>query len=78
MLDEPQRRGTSGLVSGRRAVEQLLTSSKGAQKVLIVRDRADDAAVARIRKLAGLGNVPVRLVEREEVDRVAKGLNHQG
>ncbi|MEA2487663.1 MAG: rRNA (guanosine2251-2-O)-methyltransferase [Actinomycetota bacterium] len=77
-MAEPQRGGTSGLVSGRRAVEELLASGNGAQKILIVRDRAGGDAVARIRKLAGERDVPVRIVPKEEVERVAEGLNHQG
>jgi 23S rRNA (guanosine2251-2'-O)-methyltransferase len=77
-MAEPQQRGTSGLVSGRRAVEELLASGSGAQKILIVKDRAGDAAVARIRRLAVEQDVPVRIVPKGEVDRVAVGLNHQG
>ena len=78
MSSEAQERGTSGVVSGRRAVEELLASGNSPQKVLIARDRAAGNTFARIRKLADAHHVPVRLVPKEEVDRVAADLNHQG
>lgn len=78
MPDAPQRRGSSEVVSGRRAVEELLGGGGGAQKVLIARDRASASSLGRIRRLAEARSIPVRVVPRDELDRVARDLNHQG
>lgn len=66
------------VLPGRRPVIELLRSGAGAEKVLIARELDPSKTIAEIRKLAQGAAVPVRVVPRTEVDRLAGGSNHQG
>lgn len=77
-MSGPRHSETSGLVSGRRAVEELLATGATAERILIARERASAPALARIRTLAKEHDVPIRAVPKTEVDKVARDLNHQG
>lgn len=67
-----------GLVTGRRAVLELLRAGKGAERVYLAQDLAPSHALGEIRHRAAQAAVPVRSVPKAELDRLAGGLNHQG
>jgi 23S rRNA (guanosine2251-2'-O)-methyltransferase len=74
---EKHKTETSVLV-GRRPVLELLRSGRAAERVLIANHMRPSPVVAEIRRRAESLAVPVRFVPRDEIERVAKGLNHQG
>jgi 23S rRNA (guanosine2251-2'-O)-methyltransferase len=47
-------------------------------RVLIAKESATTAPVTEINKRAVAASIPVRVVPRVEIDRLAEGLNHQG
>lgn len=57
---------------------ELLRAGKPAEKILIQRGLAPSSLLAEIRKRAAEVAVPVRVVPRSEIDRVAPGIHHQG
>lgn len=63
---------------GRRPVLELLRAGGGVDRILIARELDPSRVVGDIRRLASDASVPVRTVPRAEVDRVARGGNHQG
>lgn len=67
-----------GVVAGRRAVLELLRTRSGVQRVLLARGAAIKGPLTEIEKLAHEAGVPLLVVERAEVERLARGLNHQG
>lgn len=69
---------TDEVVYGRRPVVELLKAGGAVAKVLIVRDVADQGVVGEIRARATKSAIPVRVVPKAEVERLAPGRNHQG
>ena len=57
---------------------ELLKTGKRVERVLISRDLRPSSIIGDIRKRAEAAGIPVRLVSKEEVDRSAGGVNHQG
>lgn len=78
----PRRPKGSGeadaLVAGRRSVIELLKSGNPVVRVMVAKESAATAPLTEIRKRADDASVPVRVVPRGEIDRLATGLNHQG
>jgi 23S rRNA (guanosine2251-2'-O)-methyltransferase len=81
----PERGGASrrrvdetAVVAGRRPVLELLKSGAPVERVLIAQGLAPSGVLGEIRKRAESASVPIRMVPRSELDRVAGGLNHQG
>jgi len=69
---------SGGLVTGRRAVLELLRANKGAERVYIAQGLAPSQALGEIRRRATQASVPVRSVPKAEIDRLAGRVNHQG
>lgn len=70
--------GHGGLLYGRRPVVELLRAGRRPAAVLIAHGLRPSAVVGEIRRLAADAGVPVRRVDRAELDRVTAGGNHQG
>lgn len=66
------------MVAGRRPVLELLDAGRSAERVLVARELAPSAVIGRIRRRAEENSVPVRVVPRTEIDKLAVGINHQG
>jgi 23S rRNA (guanosine2251-2'-O)-methyltransferase len=66
------------VLSGRRPVLELLRAGQTASRILIADNLAPSKVIGEIRKRAGDVAVPVRVVPRAEIDRLAPDLNHQG
>lgn len=73
-----ERDPASTVLAGRRPVIELLRARRGAEKIFIAAGMAPSAVLGEIRKRAEEAAVPVRVVPRAEVDRLAEGENHQG
>ncbi len=56
---------------------ELLRAGKSAERILIS-DQSAANRIAEIRRRAEKLGIPVRVVPRDEIDRAARGLNHQG
>jgi 23S rRNA (guanosine2251-2'-O)-methyltransferase len=74
--DEPERSGS--VLSGRRPVIELLRARRPAERILIANGIASSSTIAEIRKRAREASIPVKVVPRTEIDRLAEGENHQG
>lgn len=73
-----RRDDASTVLAGRRPVVELLRARRGADKIFIASGMSSSAVVTEIRKRAEEAAIPVRVVPRAEVDRLAEGENHQG
>ena len=67
-----------GIVAGRRPIIELLESGRPVERILVSKDLAPSAIIGRIRKRAEARSVPLRVVPKAEVDKLAPDLNHQG
>jgi 23S rRNA (guanosine2251-2'-O)-methyltransferase len=76
-VPEKVSRETS-VLAGRRPVAELLRSGRSAERVLIADNLRPSQIVGEIRRRAEELSVPVRFVPRDEIERVARGMNHQG
>ena len=75
----PQRKSAdTAVVAGRRPVLELLKSGSPVERVLIAQGMAPSGVLGEIRKRAETASIPIRMVPRSELDRIASGLNHQG
>jgi 23S rRNA (guanosine2251-2'-O)-methyltransferase len=66
------------VVAGRRPVLEALKAGRSAERVLIARELAPSSIIGAVRRRAERASIPVRVVPKEELDRRARGLNHQG
>jgi 23S rRNA (guanosine2251-2'-O)-methyltransferase len=66
------------VLAGRRPVLELLQAGRGAERVLIARELAPAPVLGEIRRRAEESSIPVRVVPRAEIERLATGINHQG
>jgi 23S rRNA (guanosine2251-2'-O)-methyltransferase len=57
---------------------ELLRAGRSAQRVLIADGLRPSAVIGEIRRRAEELAIPVRFVPRDQIDRAARGLNHQG
>ena len=65
-------------MAGRRPVIELLRGGGSVQRILVAQGVKMSGPVGEIRRRAGEAGIPVRMVPRSELDRVAPSLNHQG
>lgn len=70
--------GDDALLFGRRPVLELLKSGGSVEKVLIAQGLAASGVLGEIRRRAESAAVPVRMVPRDELEKVTRGANHQG
>lgn len=66
------------LVVGRRSVLELLKAERSIEQVFIATGSQMKGPVGEIRKRAEALSVPVRMAPRSEIEKMARGLNHQG
>jgi 23S rRNA (guanosine2251-2'-O)-methyltransferase len=59
-------------------VLESLRAGHPTERILVARELAPSAAVGEIRRRAERASIPVELVARAEIDRLARGINHQG
>lgn len=57
---------------------EFLDAGRSAERILVARELAPSAIIGRIRRRAEENSVPVRVVPRTEIDKLAAGINHQG
>jgi len=77
--DAPRERGEeTAHVAGRRPVLELLKSGSPVHRVLIAQGLAPSGVLGEIRRRAESASIPLRMVPRTELDRLAGGVNHQG
>lgn len=57
---------------------EFLKAGRPAERVLISRDLDPSSIIGEIRKRAEGAAIPVRLVPKQQIDRMAGGTNHQG
>jgi 23S rRNA (guanosine2251-2'-O)-methyltransferase len=62
---------------GRRPVLELLKAGRPVERVLIAHGLAPSGVLGEIRKRAEAADVPVRMVPKQQIDKMAGG-NHQG
>jgi 23S rRNA (guanosine2251-2'-O)-methyltransferase len=85
-MARPQRRPSKNkspvdrtdVIYGRRPVLELLRAGGRTERILMSEGLARSSTLTEIRKLARGADVPVKVVPRSEVERMAKGQNHQG
>ncbi|MFP5297401.1 MAG: 23S rRNA (guanosine(2251)-2'-O)-methyltransferase RlmB [Actinomycetota bacterium] len=65
------------VVYGRRPVLEMLKAGRPVEKVFIAQGLAPSGVLGEIRKRSDAAGVPVRVVPKDQVDRLAAG-NHQG
>jgi 23S rRNA (guanosine2251-2'-O)-methyltransferase len=66
------------VIYGRRPVLELLRAGGRSERILMAEGLSRSAILAEIRKLASDAAVPVKVVPRSQVERTARGENHQG
>jgi 23S rRNA (guanosine2251-2'-O)-methyltransferase len=66
------------VIYGRRPVLELLRAGGSSERVLMAEGLSRSAVLSEIRKLASDASVPVKVVPRSQVERAARGENHQG
>ncbi len=66
------------VVAGRRPVLELLKNGRPAERVLVAQELDPSSTIGAIRKAAGAAGVPIRTVPRAEIEKLARGINHQG
>lgn len=65
------------LIAGRNAVSEALRSQRSINKILL-QEGAHGGSLGEIIALAKQKGVPVETVKAEKLDKLAKGLRHQG
>lgn len=66
------------ILVGRRPVLELLKTGRPVERVFIAQGMQPSGVIGEIRKRAEAASVPVRMVPKQQVDRMAAGQNHQG
>jgi 23S rRNA (guanosine2251-2'-O)-methyltransferase len=59
-------------------VLELLEAGRPTERILVSQELAPSSIIGRIRRRAEEKSVPLRVVPRIEIDKLAGGLNHQG
>jgi 23S rRNA (guanosine2251-2'-O)-methyltransferase len=75
---ERRRPRAPEVLAGRRPVLESLRAGQPCERILIARELAPSAMVGDIRRRAEGASIPVRVVVRAEIDKLAAGINHQG
>ncbi|HET7483667.1 MAG TPA: 23S rRNA (guanosine(2251)-2'-O)-methyltransferase RlmB [Actinomycetota bacterium] len=78
MAPRPNRPPDDAIVAGRRPVLELLRSGRPVKALLVARDLRDSEVVRELKESAARAGVATTTTTRAEIDRIAKGLNHQG
>ncbi len=65
-------------IFGKNAVLERLKNGGGFNRIELIKSGAHDERVTAILDLASRADVPIRLCERNALDRAAEGANHQG
>ncbi|MFN2525405.1 MAG: 23S rRNA (guanosine(2251)-2'-O)-methyltransferase RlmB [Actinomycetota bacterium] len=66
------------ILPGPRAVAEALRAGTSIQRVLLAQRLRPSPGLAEIRRLANEGSIPIRVVPTTELDRLARGVRHQG
>jgi 23S rRNA (guanosine2251-2'-O)-methyltransferase len=66
------------VLAGRRPVLELLRTGAAPERILIGQRLDPSSTLGEIRKRAEALSVPIRMVPRSELDKLASGANHQG
>ncbi|MGH2729549.1 MAG: 23S rRNA (guanosine(2251)-2'-O)-methyltransferase RlmB [Actinomycetota bacterium] len=66
------------VLAGRRPIVELLRAGGTAERVFIAQGLAPSKVIDEIRTRAARAAIPVRDVPKNEIDRMAAGLHHQG
>lgn len=75
---EDRSDAASTVLSGRQPVVELLRARRPAERILIAAGLSNAAILGEIRKRAQEASIPVKVVPRVEIDKLADGENHQG
>jgi 23S rRNA (guanosine2251-2'-O)-methyltransferase len=73
-----EKRDEPDILVGRRPVLEVLRAGPGVEKVFIAEGLAPSNVLGEIRKRAEKAAVPVRMVPKTELEKMARGSNHQG
>ncbi len=68
----------SSILSGRQPVLELLRARHPAERIIFASGLAPSRVLSEIRKRAEEAAIPVKVIPRPEIDRLAEGGNHQG
>lgn len=71
------RNDPDDILYGRRPVLELLRAGRAVEKVFMAQGMAPSNVLGEIRKRADSAGVPVRVIPKDQIDRMAGG-NHQG
>ena len=74
----PSAGDASTVLAGRRPVLESLRAGRPSERILVAQGLAPSGVIGEIRRRARTLSVPVRVVPREEIDRLSGGVNHQG
>lgn len=73
-----RRDGEAEILYGRRPVLELLKTGRAVERVVIAQGLAPSGVLGEIRKRAEAQSAPVRMVPRQQLDKLCGGGNHQG
>ena len=76
--DKGDQTAADRVLAGRRPVLELLRTGATAERILIAQGLDPSANIGQIRKRAEALSIPIRMVPRSELDKLAGGANHQG
>ncbi len=63
---------------GRRPVLEMLKAGRRVERVMMAQGMAPSSVLGEIRKRAQEASVPVRMIPKEQIERLVRGANHQG
>jgi 23S rRNA (guanosine2251-2'-O)-methyltransferase len=68
----------ASVVAGRRPVLELLELGRPIETVVVAENLSRSPVLGEIKRRVAKARVPLQVVSRAELDRMARGLNHQG
>jgi 23S rRNA (guanosine2251-2'-O)-methyltransferase len=74
----PPEEERGSVVAGRRPVLELLQLGRPIEKVMVADNLSRSPILGEIKRRVARASVPLRIVPKTELDRMAEGLNHQG
>ncbi|MEB3198035.1 MAG: 23S rRNA (guanosine(2251)-2'-O)-methyltransferase RlmB [Candidatus Sericytochromatia bacterium] len=77
-VEESRDFGQADILYGRHPVLAALEGERAVNKVWVLRDLQNQALVAQVRQLAKAKGASVQQVERQKLDSLTSGANHQG
>jgi 23S rRNA (guanosine2251-2'-O)-methyltransferase len=66
------------IVYGRRPVLEMLKAGRPVERVMLAQGMAPSGVLGEIRKRAQEASVPIRMLPKEQIERLVGGGNHQG